>query len=266
MDLVLDPNADAFSEQELAALLFSKKLCVGELTVADFDRLRRSFNEQDTAEIVAFSAWQFTGPAVLTSWGAEGYKRDGQVVLEALPVRLAYIDSAKSGQPLPPVPDPPHLSLNDLLKRAEFRQSPAPLWLEFLSSHPTLPSTWGGMYEMLIEQGVVECRIKQLQRVLIADRFDCPVWAPAQSFSILGEGIGARERDAIKASDFSVFSERERAALHYAEALILSGHVEDDVFQSLREAFTWSEIVELGFAVAAQAGAARVVGAVLMDQ
>lgn len=199
---------------------------------------------------------------MLTSWGAEGYKRGGKVVLDALPVRLAYADAARSDQPLPPIPDPPRLSLDGLLKRAEQRQSPPPAWLEFLSPHPTLPSAWGGMYEMLIEGGVVERRVKQLQRLLIACRFDCPGWAPEQSTSMVVTGIGERERDAIAGSDYSIFSERERAALHYAEALILSGQVDDDTFNSLQEAFSWSEIVELGFAVAAQAGPARVIGSV----
>ena len=199
---------------------------------------------------------------MLTSWGAESYKRDGKVVLEALPVRLAYADAAKSGQPLPPMPDPPYLPLDDLLERAERRQSPAPAWLELLSPHPVLPRAWGTMYEMLVEGGVVESRVKQLQRILISERFGCPQWAPEESPSILGAGIDDREREAIRNSDYSVFSERERAALYYAESLILFGKVEDEIFTSLRQAFSWSEIVELGFAVATQAGPARVLAAV----
>ena len=114
------------------------------------------------------------------------------------------------------------------------------------------------MYEMLVEGGVVESRVKQLQRVLIADRCGCPAWAPEQSVSLRQAEIGTRERDAIACSDFAVFSVRERAALRYAEALLLLGKVEDGIFDDAERLFTWPEIVELGYAVACQAGAALV--------
>ena len=122
------------------------------------------------------------------------------------------------------------------------------------------------MYEMIVEDGIVERRIKQLQRVLIADRFNCPSWAPERSPSLQTAGIGAHERDAVNSLDYSKFSKRERAALEYAEALILYGKVNDDIFQRLTESFNWSELVELGFAVATQAGAARVVAAFLVNE
>ena len=41
---------------------------------------------------------------------------------------------------------------------------------------------------------------------------------------------------------------------------------DEDLFQNVKDLFSWSEIVELGFAVAAQAGAARVVAAFLVDE
>jgi hypothetical protein len=254
-----DPEAVGFSEQEATALLFAKRLCAGELLAAGLDQVRSCFSEQETVEVVAFSAWQFAGPTVLTSWGAESYKQDGKVVLDALPVRLAYADAAQRCEPLPPIPQPPRLSFDKLLQRAESRQSPAPEWLKFLSPHPVLPSAWGAMYEMLVEGGAVEARVKQLQRVLIAERFACSAWAPEESSSLLAAGVRDRERQAIRRSDYSAFSPRERAALHYAEGLLL-GKVDDETFRSLRQSFTWSEIVELGFAVATQAGAARVTG------
>ena len=203
---------------------------------------------------------------MLTSWGAESYKRDGKVVLDALPVRLAYLEAGQSTAPLPPIPEPPRLSLPELFQRAEERQSPPPAWLKFLSSHTTLPSTWGAMYEMLVENGVVESRVKQLQRVLIADRCNCPDWAPEHSLSLEQSAIGTREREAIRSSDFSDFSARERAGLRYAEALTLIGRVDNDIFEEVKEAFTWPEIVELGYAVASQAGPALVLSMLQTDR
>lgn len=185
------------------------------------------------------------------------------MVLDALPVRLAYAEFVNSAEPLPVIPDPPVHSFSEIYERAEQRQSPPQEWLTLLSSHPNALNTWNAMYELFVENGVVENHIKQLQRVLIADRFDCPDWVPEKSLSIEKADISEYQRNAIKLSDFSLFSERECAALCYTENIILSGKVVDEQFQRLKAAFSWSEIIELGYAVATQAGAVLTAKAIL---
>jgi len=246
--------------KDRAALRFAEKLCKNwpELEPGDYNQLREFFTEPELVEVVILSAWQFGGPAMLTSWGAESYKRDGQVVLEALPVRLAYAEIAKTGAPPPPIPKPPIVSIEELLGRAERRQSPPARWLRFLSPHPFLTSTWAALYEAVVEAGIVERRIKQLQRVLLAERVNCDAWAPDGSPALVDAGIEAAERKALRNFDFKSFSERERAALKYADGLVGSGQVDDAVFDELKTKFSEPEIVELGYAVSVQNGASRV--------
>jgi alkylhydroperoxidase family enzyme len=255
-----DADAEGVTPREQAALRFGKRLCYEwpDLNQSDYEDLLRVFSEQEMIEVVTLCAWQFGGPNMLTSWGAEGYKRDGKVVLEALPVRLAYMDAAKSEAPRAPIPHPPMLSIPDLLDRAMQHRSPPPAWLKFLSPHPILPGTWGALYEAVVESGIVENRIKQLQRVLLAEYVQCPAWAPEASTSLTAAGIGSRERTAIRAQDLTVFSRREQAALRYTEGLVGTGQVSDAVFDDLKAEFTESEIVELGYAVSVQNGASRI--------
>jgi alkylhydroperoxidase family enzyme len=138
------------------------------------------------------------------------------------------------------------------------RRSPPPGWLKFLSPHPFLPSTWGALYEAVVEGGIVESRIKQLQRVLLAEYVQCPGWAPEASTSLTAAGIGSLERAALRSLDLTIFSRRERAALRYTEGLVGTGQVSDATFDDLKKDFTESEIVELGYAVSVQNGASRV--------
>jgi alkylhydroperoxidase family enzyme len=255
-----EANAGGVTPREQAAVRFGKRLCYQwpDLNQSDYEDLLRVFTEQEMIEVVTLSAWQFGGPNMLTSWGAEGYKRDGKVVLEALPVRLAYADAAKSEVARPPIPHPPMLSIPDVINRAMQRWSPPPGWLKFLSPHPILASTWGALYEAVVEGGIVEDRIKQLQRVLLAEYVQCPEWAPETSASLTAAGIGSRERAALRAQNLTAFSPRERAALRYTEGLVGTGQVSDAAFDDLKAQFTESEIVELGYAVSVQNGASRV--------
>ncbi len=209
-------------------------------------------------EVVALCAWQFGGPAMMSSWGAEAYKRDGKVVLEALPVRLAYAPDPDNPVPLPEIPPPPLRSPEAMLADAERRQSPPPAWVRFLLPHPQVSSTWTALYDAVVEGGTVEPRIKQLLRALVAELVDCPEWAPATSPTLVAAGVGDRERQALRAFNLDGFSQREQAALRYAEALLNQGRIDDATFDDFRAQFSEAEIVELGFAVAVQNGASRV--------
>jgi len=253
-------ESQTLTNREEIALQFVRRLSNAwqELDAADLALLRSVFTEPELVEIVAFGAWQYGGPRTLSSWGAEGYKTNGQVVLSALPVRLAYAEYAERGEAAPALPDPPQTPAAEILARASRRNSPPAPWLEFLAPHPTLLSTWSGLYDQVVEGGIVEARTKQLMRVMMAERLDCPEWAPPDSQSVVEAGIGPKERQALLTFDLAPFTPRERAALGYTESLISVGQVEDEVFAQLHATFTEGEIIELGFAIAVQNGVVRV--------
>jgi alkylhydroperoxidase family enzyme len=72
-------------------------------------------------------------------------------------------------------------------------------------------------------------------------------------------GIPAEKLDALSAyEDCPMFSERERAALAFAEEVTRAeGHVSDACFRRLRVQFSEAEVLELMFAIGYQIFASR---------
>lgn len=207
-------------------------------------------------ELIAFIAWQVGGPRVLQSFGAEGYKRNGRVVLEALPVRLAYYPPEPG--PPPPVLLAPAADLEEVRAWARWRGSPPQAWLELLAPSPQVLSAWWNLYRQAVEEeGRVGRRLKQLLRVLVAEESLCPAWAPPDSPSLREAGVGRGEREALARGDWERFGPAEQAALRYAQGLIW-GEVDEEAWACLEEHFEPASIVELGMATAVQLGAARV--------
>ena len=249
-----------FALREQAALTFAKRLAAEwhDLGLGDFDRLGEHFEPAEVVELVAFAATHYGGMRMMSSWGAEAYKKNERVVLEELPVKLAYADSVKAGAAAPSIPQPPLTPEHDILARAEERHSPPAAWLHFLTANPTVLSTWFGLYEAVVENGILEPRIKQLYRVLVAQRTDFPDWAPADDLSLAQAGVTQADREAVGMFRLDAFTPREAAALQYAQSLVMSTHVSDEIFDGLKKHFSEAEIAELGFALAVQNGAARV--------
>jgi alkylhydroperoxidase family enzyme len=63
----------------------------------------------------------------------------------------------------------------------------------------------------------------------------------SRAAGITGEELAALRRGAPA----SLFNEREKAALAYAETITLSNEVDADIFESVRRQFTEEEIIEL---------------------
>lgn len=247
------------TEREFVSLQFARKLATQWLALnrQDYDALAEVFTLPECAEIVGRCAWTYGGARMMSSWGAEGYKHSGQIVLEALPVRLAYADTVASETSLPSIPWPPLRPVEDIIRRAEERLSPPPIWLRYLAPNLTVLNRWNELYRLSVESGVLEARIKQLLRVLLAHIAKCPDWAPPESPSLVAAGIDLRDRRAILAGDLEAFAPREHAALQYGWALGMGSHISDSAWENVAEQFSPKEIVELGYAVAIQNGAVR---------
>jgi len=72
------------------------------------------------------------------------------------------------------------------------------------------------------------------------------------------DGIGDRELDALRDyRDSKLFSERERAALAFAESITMGNTVPDNVFQAARLHFSEDEIVELTATIVWEIAAAK---------
>ncbi|MGH7485117.1 MAG: carboxymuconolactone decarboxylase family protein, partial [bacterium] len=216
------------------------------------------FNRAELVEIVSWSAWQYGGPRMLSSWRAEDYKQNGKVVLEALPVRMAYdrYAGAAPGEPFsPPLPDEP---AEAIIRRAKASDSPPADWLEFLSAHPRALRAWSEFYWRLFEGRVLPAKFKQLIRVRLSQVMDCPEWASEDSPRLKELGIGAAERAALRQNDRAQLSAREIEALSYAEVMSYGSPVDNETFSAVAPHFSDAEKVELGFIVAIQIGTIRV--------
>lgn len=229
-----------------------------QLDAETFKHLSEHFTRPELVEIISWSAWQYGGPRMLSSWRAEDYKQNGKVVLEALPVRMAYDRYAgeRPSEPFsPPLSDEP---VESIIRRARESDSPPGDWLEFLSVHPRVVRAWSSFYWTLFEGGVLPARFKQLVRVRLSQVMDCPEWAAEDSPRLKALGIGASERAALKRNDRAMLSEREIEALSYAEVLAYGSPVDDETFSGVAPHFSDAEKVELGFVVAIQIGTIRV--------
>jgi alkylhydroperoxidase family enzyme len=111
----------------------------------------------------------------------------------------------------------------------------------------------GRLREMMI------IRIALLNRIDYVLRQHVPALA-------LAEGLRQEESDALADwSGSSLFSERERAALAYADAMTRAAHVADPVFAELRRHFGEREIVELTVLIGTYNMHNRVFGALRID-
>jgi alkylhydroperoxidase family enzyme len=109
------------------------------------------------------------------------------------------------------------------------------------------------LYEELFLRGVLDERLRELVRLRIAAVNDCDVCKVARKSDHVTE-----DEIAWLSSDNERFTDREQAALRFAE-LFATDHfaVDDDVFARLAQHLTTEEIVELGLFTALMLGYGR---------
>jgi alkylhydroperoxidase family enzyme len=192
---------------------------------------------------------------MLRSWRSEDYKRGERPALADLPVRLAYGPEPREAPNWPARATVPPA---DVLARAEQLGSPPQRWTQLLAVRPDLLAAWTGLYWETTQGGVLGPRISQLVRLRMSQLLDCPEWAPLDSPAIREAGLGEADVAALGRRDTSWLTPKERAALAYADAIVVDSDVPDEVFADVAAALSEPEVVQLGFAVAVQNGAIRV--------
>ena len=112
---------------------------------------------------------------------------------------------------------------------------------------------WGfaRSWQEIFRQGVCDHRIKELCRVYISRSVKCEYCGNQRSVTAAEMGITERKYDELMNFEGSErFSDREKAALAYAEAI--AWHLPDDdaLWSRLHKHFTEPELVELGCFIA----------------
>jgi AhpD family alkylhydroperoxidase len=126
---------------------------------------------------------------------------------------------------------------------------PAQQW----AHRPAVALAQLALYRSLFDDTVLDDRILELVRLRVASLNDCEACSVARKSDAVTE-----DEIACLSSDDPRFSTRERAALRFAELLVLDHHREDDVLAGeLRNEFSEPELVELGLFTAMVLGLGR---------
>jgi len=147
--------------------------------------------------------------------------------------------------------------LRSWLEDAMAKGKPGPEFQAIRAHTPGVMRSFTMSREWVYHNGVVDFDLKELLRAYIALAGNCTYCA--------GQGVarGIREDegqldDLLRFEDSSIYSDREKLALRYADAIMWDPSLADDVmWKDLREEFTEPELVEIGYWVGFTFGGQR---------
>ena len=106
-------------------------------------------------------------------------------------------------------------------------------------------------WQSLFREGVCDHRIKELCRVYISRTVNCEYCGNQRSMQAAQQGFTEAKYDELLNFESSAtFSDREKAALAYAEAIAWHQPAGDELWDRLHQHFSEPELVELGCFIA----------------
>jgi len=125
-----------------------------------------------------------------------------------------------------------------------------PNFIRTLGHAPDMLRSFVPFYSPIVRKGVVEHRTKELVRINIAWHNQCKYCMATRYGSGRRAGIDEPLVVEIARYETGPFTERERAALRYSDALVFDPpDVPDDVVKRLQRSFSDAEILELTWAI-----------------
>lgn len=160
--------------------------------------------------------------------------------------RISYPD-------LDRIDDPQTLAILDRAQRAGV---PRPESQAIRAHVPELLKTFTAAWTACFVNGELDHDLKELCRAYVAQTVDCGYCAGQRSVD-----AGADEShygDLLRYAQSDRYSDREKAALAYTDAVVWDSNLADDeLWEKLHRHFTEPELVELGFFVAFTSGQQR---------
>jgi alkylhydroperoxidase family enzyme len=102
-------------------------------------------------------------------------------------------------------------------------------------------------WEDLFRKGVVDHSVKELCRVYVSHSVKCEYCGNQRSERSREQGLEEGKYDELLNFESSgTYTEREKAALAYAEAIVWTGDADDGLWERLNSHFSEAELVELG--------------------
>jgi AhpD family alkylhydroperoxidase len=125
-----------------------------------------------------------------------------------------------------------------------------------IAYHQLAPKAFKALYElsMSVHNGALGRRLVDLVFLRVSQINGCAYCIDMHWRDLIKQDVDARHLNAVAGwREAPFFSERERAALRWAELITATPHSDasDEEFARLRQHFTDAEIAELGFAISA---------------
>jgi AhpD family alkylhydroperoxidase len=165
--------------------------------------------------------------------------------------RLRYIDEAEKTE-----------RDRKMIESAGQTGAPDPRVVRIMLRNPKTGAAWVEYWNKLLYHGVLPHKLKELCRIKISVAHQCGYCSTVRSHVAKAEGL--TENLVTQLLDYessTQFSEREKAALRYADAFKKGEHAidTDEIFAQLHEHFSDEEIIELGLFCAETDGVGKFV-------
>ena len=146
--------------------------------------------------------------------------------------------------------------IREILDRARRVGTPRPETQAIRSHVPAVVKTFSAAWQETFVEGVVDHALKELCRVYVTKTVDCGYCAAQRSVDAATPEEHYDDLLLFEKSDR--YSDREKAALRYTDAIVWNADFADDaMWGALHEHFTEPELVELGFFIALTSGQQR---------
>jgi AhpD family alkylhydroperoxidase len=165
--------------------------------------------------------------------------------------RLRYIDEAeKTGRD------------REMIESARRTGAPDPRVVSIMLRNPKTGAAWVEYWNKLLYHGVLPHKLKEICRIKISVAHQCGYCSTVRSHVAKAEGLTEDlVAELLDYESSTHFSEREKAALRYADAFKKGEHAidTDEIFAQLHEHFSDEEIIELGLFCAETDGVGKFV-------
>ena len=165
--------------------------------------------------------------------------------------RLRYIDEAEK-------------TARDrkMIESAQRTGAPDPRVVSIMLRNPKTGAAWVEYWNKLLYHGVLPHKLKEMCRIKISVAHQCGYCSTVRSHVAKAEGLTEDlVAELLDYESSTHFSEREKAALRYADAFKKGEHAidTDEIFAQLHEHFSDEEIIELGLFCAETDGVGKFV-------
>jgi AhpD family alkylhydroperoxidase len=150
----------------------------------------------------------------------------------------------------------------EMIESARRTGAPDPRVVSIMLRNPKAGAAWVEYWNKLLYHGVLPHKLKEMCRIKISVAHQCGYCSTVRSHVAKAEGL--TEDLVTQLLDYessTQFSEREKAALRYADAFKKGEHAidSDEIFAQLHEHFSDEEIIELGLFCAETDGVGKFV-------